>query len=199
MLDLLSCDSEVVRSLQESFKLLPESGGWSADPSVNPLNPPNLPFAAKCSEFNRHFSHQFESNGGTCRDHARRCPKAAMRSKSSAAFTSHSEHESRPARGDLRDSKQLVVSFGDQDDRQSRPVFNRYSPGIMAFSCLSQRMGSCTVTNLVPSGNVASTCTSGIISGTPSIQSSRVRIGTAISHQIRYAHSIPRSFHELGG
>src|SRR5262249_30362245 len=37
-------------------------------------------------------------------------------------------------------------------------------------------IGSCTVTSLVPSGNVASTWTSAIISGTPSITSSRRRI-----------------------
>ena len=33
----------------------------------------------------------------------------------------------------------------------------------------SHLIGSCTVTSLVPSGNVASTCTSWIISGIPSI------------------------------
>src|SRR3954469_24270772 len=38
------------------------------------------------------------------------------------------------------------------------------------------RIGSWTVTSFVPSGNVASTWTSGIISGIPSITSSRVRI-----------------------
>src|SRR5690606_1687157 len=38
-----------------------------------------------------------------------------------------------------------------------------------------QRMGLWTVTSFVPSGNVASTCTSWIISGTPSITSLRLR------------------------
>src|SRR6185437_11643342 len=36
------------------------------------------------------------------------------------------------------------------------------------------RIGSCTVTSLVPSGKVASTCTSGIISAIPSITWARV-------------------------
>ena len=35
-------------------------------------------------------------------------------------------------------------------------------------------IGPCTVTSFVPSGNVASTCTESIISGTPSSTSSRV-------------------------
>src|SRR5690606_34198329 len=35
-------------------------------------------------------------------------------------------------------------------------------------------MGWCSVTSFVPSGNVASTCTSSSISGTPSITSSRL-------------------------
>ena len=39
----------------------------------------------------------------------------------------------------------------------------------------SYRMGLCTVTSLVPSGKVASIWTSWIISGTPSITSSRLR------------------------
>ena len=36
------------------------------------------------------------------------------------------------------------------------------------------KIGLCTVTSLVPSGKVASICTSGISSGTPSITSSRL-------------------------
>src|SRR4051794_15049490 len=39
-----------------------------------------------------------------------------------------------------------------------------------------QRIGLCTVTSFVPSGNVASTWTSSTISGTPSITSSRRRM-----------------------
>src|SRR6516225_11376360 len=39
-----------------------------------------------------------------------------------------------------------------------------------------QRIGSCTVTSLVPSGNVPSTWISWIISGTPSITSCRARM-----------------------
>src|SRR3546814_3355366 len=42
-------------------------------------------------------------------------------------------------------------------------------------------IGSWIVTSLVPSGNVASTCTSGIISATPSITSARDRKSTRLN------------------
>src|SRR5262249_29395599 len=41
---------------------------------------------------------------------------------------------------------------------------------------VSHGIGRCTVTSLVPSGKVASTCTELIISGTPSMTSRRLRI-----------------------
>ena len=42
----------------------------------------------------------------------------------------------------------------------------------VAGTCVPGRMGSCTVTSLVPSGNVPSTCIMGIKSATPGITSS---------------------------
>ena len=59
----------------------------------------------------------------------------------------------------------------------SRPTLManpRPAAGSMAPGCRPGplAMGSCTVTSLVPSGKVASTCTSGISSATPSMTSS---------------------------
>ena len=51
-------------------------------------------------------------------------------------------------------------------------------------------MGWWTVTSLVPSGNVASTCTSGIISGTPSMTSARDKQFRAEAHQLGYGATI---------
>src|ERR1700733_3110403 len=64
---------------------------------------------------------------------------------------------------------------GGRDQRQGRP------PRVQRHGALARQdlardhgIGSCTVTSLVPSGNVASTWTSVSISGTPSITSSLV-------------------------
>src|SRR5262245_36184192 len=54
------------------------------------------------------------------------------------------------------------------------PPWMNISPAIMGSSSSSHLIGSCTVTSLVPSGNVASTCTSWTISAMPSITCARV-------------------------
>jgi len=52
-------------------------------------------------------------------------------------------------------------------------VMVRWGVRVVRSRCV-QAMGWCTVTSLVPSGKVASTWMSGIISATPSITSARV-------------------------
>ena len=61
-----------------------------------------------------------------------------------------------------------------------------------------QTIGWWTVTSLVPSGKVASTWMSGIISGTPSITSSRREQGGAVAHQLGDAAAVARAFHDGG-
>ena len=68
----------------------------------------------------------------------------------------------------------------------------------MERSGSGQTTGWCTVTSFVPSGNVASTWMSGIISGTPSITSSRVEQRRAVVHQVGDAAAVARAFHDRG-
>ena len=60
-----------------------------------------------------------------------------------------------------------IAVAGDDLARRERPGSTGFVPG---------RIGSCTVTSLVPSGKVASTCSIGISSATPGITSSVVRM-----------------------
>ena len=59
-------------------------------------------------------------------------------------------------------------------------------------------IGWCTVTSFVPSGNVASTWISGIISGTPSITCARVEQRRAVAHQLGDGPAVARAFHDRG-
>ena len=55
------------------------------------------------------------------------------------------------------------------------------------------------VTSFVPSGNVASTWTSSIISGTPSITSARVRMVTPAGHEVGDGAAVAGALEDLGG
>ena len=69
-----------------------------------------------------------------------------------------------------------VAGVGDfHSDRLAALVELQVAGGDLHFAW-DHGMGLCTVTSLVPSGNVASTWMSGIISGTPSMTSARFRI-----------------------
>src|SRR5258707_5898587 len=71
-----------------------------------------------------------------------------------------------------------VAGIADDETHSFPPCVECDRPGSLiqqvftwVHGVLLQRIGSCIVTNLVPSGKVASTCTSWIISGIPSIRS----------------------------
>ena len=71
------------------------------------------------------------------------------------------------------------------------------APGASAAAPLPA-MGSCTVTSLVPSGKVASTCTSGISSATPSITSSVVSSVAPVAHQLGHGPAVARALQDGG-
>src|SRR5271166_5676445 len=62
-----------------------------------------------------------------------------------------------------------VAGVGDGERGARQAGIEVYIAGQREDFAWDHRIGSCTVTNLVPSENVASTCTSWIISATPSI------------------------------
>ena len=62
----------------------------------------------------------------------------------------------------------------------------------------SHGMGWWTVTSFVPSGKVASTCTSSSISGTPSMTSSRLRTCRPVLGQFRHAPPVPGPLEHVG-
>ncbi len=74
--------------------------------------------------------------------------------------------------------------------------------GIVRFAAMTgirHRIGSCTVTSFVPSGNVASTCTSWIISATPSMTCARVMHLAARLHQVGDAAAVARALDDEVG
>src|SRR5699024_4842968 len=69
------------------------------------------------------------------------------------------------------------ITIVDDNDRLAlTALVQLYRSFANTYLAGNHTIGSVIVTSLRPSGNVASTCTSDIISGTPSITSSRERI-----------------------
>ena len=81
----------------------------------------------------------------------------------------------------------------------ARPALSSMSPSPseeFAGDHAASGIGLCTVTSFVPSGNVASTWISGIISGTPSITSRARQQRRAVAHQLGDRAAVARAFHD---
>ena len=94
-----------------------------------------------------------------------------------------------------------VAGIGDgRASRSRRPALSSMSPSSMKISPgimrAPHRIGSCTVTSLVPSGNVASTWMSWIISAMPSITCARVSTWAPSLHQLGDAAAVARAFQD---
>ena len=96
----------------------------------------------------------------------------------------HRQRLSRPAGGKL----DLAV---DGDDRAGLER--------IGAAPASGRIGSCTVTSLVPSGNTPSTCRIGSMAATPGITSSRGEDRRAERHQVGDAFAFARAFEDFVG
>ena len=122
---------------------------------------------------------------------ASRCPQAAARSKSSAAFASAKWKCEPTCTGRSPVLRTVTVSTG-------RPAL--ISIGAVAGKNLARdhAIGPCTVTSLVPSGKVASTCTSASISGTPVHDVLAGEHPPAGVHQVGHGAPVPGALQQEG-
>jgi hypothetical protein len=125
----------------------------------------------------------------------RRKPRAAARSKRRASLVS----KKWIVRADL---DRAVAGVGDfeRERREVEVGGERAVGGHDDFAGdHGQRMGLWTVTSLVPSGKVASTCTSWIISATPSITSATFQDRGAVAHEFGDGAAVAGAFDDLVG
>src|SRR5690606_15346506 len=149
--------------------VLRQIGGRSVG---QPVQAVHLAFSAQADELYRLFLTRLETDGGAG-GNVQPVPEGEQAVE--AELFVHFKKMN--MRSDLNRSISLI-GYG---QRYSVPTFiddevlfcgDAILPGYHLASSFQIRIGSCTVTSFVPSGNVASTCTSPIISGTPSIQCS---------------------------
>ena len=100
------------------------------------------------------------------------------------------------------DLDRSIAAIGDGDTARFAALVQRQLALLATTSPGSWRphqvIGWCTVTSLVPSGNVASTWTSAIISGDAFHDLAALQQGRAVTHQLRHRAPVARALEDRG-